>query len=231
MGKLYETNSALPDITPQQEYNINFAAAQAMATLRTQEQWQKREIDLRYQIQKSMNQAAYQRELSAIKIEEASQKAKVRADISLEKGLKQMQLMVLADGRLKFEQQRFGEPLQNILAFRVKSCKRFVPIFGGHPGVLCMIFDVGRSDEKCFSINLDEADSRTINRKFTALGLSLGFTGQKETQLRQLLLEKVLQLAEEIELPEDHGWYCLRGKLQFAFPENLTWKEAEEYAH
>lgn len=94
-----------------------------------------------------------------------------------------------------------------------------------------MIFDVGRSDEKCFSINLDEADSRTINRKFTALGLSLGFTGQKETQLRQLLLEKVLQLAEEIELPEDHGWYCLRGKLQFAFPENLTWKEAEEYAH
>lgn len=225
----YGRNIALPD-TMQQQHNANLATAQAISDLRLQEHWHKRGIDLNYQIQKNMNQAAYQRELAAIQIEEADQKAKVRADISLEKGLKQLEVVVLADGTLKLEQQRFGEPLCSILTFQIRSCKRYVPIFGEHSGVLCVVFKTKRDVDKCFWIDLSEAVPRIINRKFTALGLSFGFGGQKETQLRQLLIERAVQLSEVIALPQAHGWYSLDGSLHFAFPEELTWEEVTVYA-
>ena len=224
-------NTILPDITQQQQYNAdNLATAQKISNLRTQEYWQKRGIDLSYQLQKNMNQLYYQRGISAIQVEETAQKAKVRADISLEKGLKQLQVIVLADGRLKLEQQCFGEPLQNILSFRIKSCKRYVPIFGGPPGVLYVNFEMERNSEKLFWLNLARVTSRTVNTKFTALGLSFGLSGQKEAQLRQLFIERAIRLAEEIGLPQAHGWYCLGGELQFAFPEELTWEEVTAYA-
>lgn len=222
----YKENTISANVMLQQGHDINLTTAEEISNLRAQEHWQKRGIDLNYQIQKNMNQVAYQRELSAIQIEETAQKAKVRADISLEKGLKHLEVMVLADGTLRLEQQRFGDPLQNILPFQIRSCKRFIPIFWEHPGILCVIFRGKRDADKSFWLDLSEVAPRTINRKFTALGLSFGFGGQKETQLRQLLIERAVQLSEKIELPQDHGWYSTDNGLQFAFPEELTWKEA-----
>lgn len=224
-------NTTLPDITQQQQYNAdNLATAQAISNLRTQEYWQKRGIDLSYQFQKNMSQLYYQREISAIQVEETAQKAKARADISLEKRLKRLEVVVLADGKLKLEQHRFGEPLQDILPFSIKACKRFWPIFGGHPGILYMEFEMKRGDDKHLWLNLKEATTRNINQRFTALGLSFGFGGQKETQLRQLLIEQAIQLSDAIALPQAHGWYNLDKSLQFAFPQELTWGEVTAYA-
>lgn len=229
MERNYGRNIALPD-TMQHQHNANLAAAQEHSNLKIQEHWQKKGIDLNYQFQKNMNQVAYQKEKSAIQIEEDVQKAKARADISLEKGLKRLEVMVLADGTLRLEQQRFGEPLQGSVPFRVKSCKRFLPIFMEHSGILWLTFETKKYVDIGFGLDLEEVSPRIINRKFTALGLSFGFGGHRETQLRQRLIEQAVEQSEAIRLPDDHGWYCLDGKLQFAFPDELTWKEVCTYA-
>lgn len=223
-------NEILPSIMQTQTDKANLATMQAGASIRLQEYWQKRNIDLNYQMQKDMNQTVYQKELASIRVEETVQKAQMRANVSLEKSLKQLQITVLADGKLRLEQQRFGEPLQGILPFRIIFCKRYVPVFEDHPGILSMKFhEEGRGD-KNFWLSLDEADPKTINKKFTILGLSFGFGGQKEMELRQKLVEQAIRISEYIELPYSHGWYCLNSELYYSFPEGLTWREVKSYA-
>lgn len=229
MEKNYNKNITLPDSTLQQEYNTNLATVQEVTNIRLQEHWQKRSIDLNYHCQKDINHAAYQKDLATIRIWENVQKTQARANISLEKNLKKLQINVLADGKLKLEQQRFGEPLQDILPFHIGFCKRYVPLLGVHPGILGIEFEE-EGIRKSLWLNLDEATPRVINKKFTALGLSFGFGGQRETQLRRLLIEKLIQLSAYIGLPQNHGWYCLDDGPQFVFPDELTWEEVKAYA-
>ncbi|MEH2959199.1 hypothetical protein [Candidatus Merdisoma sp. JLR.KK006] len=223
-------NEILPATMYPQGDSDNLTTAEALSNLKIQEHWQEKGIALNYQIQKNINEVAYQKEKSAIQIEETVQKAQIRANVSLEKNLKQLEVIVLADGKLRLEQQRFGEPLQGILPFRIIFCKRYVPVFEEHPGILNVKFYEEEGGSKNFWLDLKEVVPRTINRKFTALGLSFGWAGQKEAQLRQRFIEQAVKLSEKIELPRAHGWYILDGSLQFAFPEALTWKEVTAYA-
>ncbi|MCI8532048.1 MAG: DUF87 domain-containing protein [Lachnospiraceae bacterium] len=156
----------------------------------------------------------------------AAQKDMNRFDIMSRRELQKTIMILEANGGIRIEKEQFGGILSERAAFRILISKRLYCLQGDKPSVLFV--QVSENDRiSDLYLSIEKMNARSVNDAFERAGISFGFGHKKETQFRQRLIAKIMEIAEEKFLPLSHGWYRNGDEIDFAYPKDMTWKEVE----
>lgn len=154
---------------------------------------------------------------------------KIRSDVRSARELQKKEVFIDLEGNLEIRKEMFGVDRSDHLKFRVLECCVVDCQVVNRP-ILMASFVLTDKMQKTLIIRIDDMDDRNVNKKFNQIGVRFGFSREKETFLRQLLLGKLLRTAEVRLLPFSFGWYREDTIWKFCFPGDLCYKEVEKNA-
>jgi len=204
------------------------AQLQQQKNIELQSEWDKGMIKV--QTEEAKKGAAIQAKqvLESIKTSEALQRSKDRADVSSKKELQKTEVTFSAEDDVILQKECFGEDIKGRLPIKIRRAILFSHENDMERKVLYIYAEKSNGDEAVLYWDVEKNEDRWIRKAFESNGISFGFGARKEAEVRRQLLLAVFNRAETMVLAEQHGWYQLDGKLQYAFPEELTWKEVDK---
>lgn len=166
-----------------------------------------------------------------INLKETEMKEKIKSDVAEQRKLQRTSLFLQKGKDLRVIKEQFGLDLKGRLSIVFVESKIYVP-YGEKTenGILygCFMDEMGR-EKKIYFLNSECDDSR-IRKKFKKSGIMFGFSFQKETEIKNIIIQEMRNQADVQELPRCSGWNEINGQIKFVFPEELTWKEVLQYA-
>lgn len=196
------------------------------------------EPDRYYEMQRRLNEKGEEaflevekkRRIKANDVEESIRYAEIRADINSQRELQKTEVIISKEGQIEILKQQFGSDKREKFPFVLSKFFLLRCIGLKQKAILQVVFLNGGGQKVDLYFNMRDMGDREINKKFNEGGIRFGFSYKKETQMRRLLLMKLISMAKEIEIPLSHGWYRDgKGGLHFAFPKDQVWKEVQEY--
>lgn len=160
----------------------------------------------------------YKKAMAEIAVYESKCKSKVRSDVKAQQDLQCTYVTVESDGVVSLQKQQFGTDIKGKLPIRITQTAIFSP-----PGKETSLFVICAENksvrERKMIFEPGRLEKRHIRREFDRVGISFGFGEKKEAEVRKILVLKLLQQADTIELPLRHGWFQQEGEWRYTFPE------------
>lgn len=167
--------------------------------------------------------------LNEMELSFAKARAEMLSDISAQRELQKLNVEVTLGQRVKIVKERFGCDLSDETVFTVTGYQNIICREREEDKVLCLVIQNQYSNAKSAFFCYRKLEDSYINRKCNVAGIVFGFSHEKETRVRKLFLEKLMETASCRYIPTHHGWYQEEGEIKFAFPDELTWEEVEPY--
>jgi len=154
---------------------------------------------------------------------------KQRSDIRAERTLQKKALLVSEDGELILARERFSGSLQKGLAIRNFYALWLSSKMNSEKHILNITFRFGSEcsgrNVKMFLDGKRLGEQRYVNQVFVEAGVSFRFRRAEEDETRMLIINMARNRAEEVMIPEAHGWYKGNNGWEYAYPGDLCWKE------
>lgn len=96
-------------------------------------------------------------------------------------------------------------------------------------GILYALFRDTTGEKQIYFLIPQIGKDSYIRKKFRQSIIEFGFNNEKETMIKKLIVNKLLNNATICEIPSYPGWIEINGEFDFTFPEQLTWKEIKDY--
>ena len=152
---------------------------------------------------------------------------KIREDVRTRRELMKTDFELDSDGSVRISQQMFGGEMKDTSPFKIWDV-RLLKNSSTEEEILTFIYELQTGKRGTVSISVEQIDERYVNKKFTAAGLSFGFSHGKESAMHQKLVAKLISVAPVKILPLTRGWYEYEGRPKFCFPEDFTFEEARK---
>lgn len=168
--------------------------------------------------------------ISDIDINTSKRKAEIQADIAERKKLQHTTLQIGSNGTVTIQQDQFGSPIKNRLPITFHFAEQLKVI--GIPGDITILhISLANTKQQVRSLffHLDHLENRFICKQFDRAGISFGFGTKKEREVQKELILLLRDQAEIVYIPAKHGWYQHEGTWHYAFPEDNTWKEIQQW--
>lgn len=176
--------------------------------------------------EKANIEVAKRQALKEIEVLTEKQKAEKRADVASARELQLTGIHLDTDGTVRVCKETFGGNLENPFPFKILDWKIY-KTDNNDDEVLYVLIAQKKHHGLYFWLN--KMDDRSINKKFNQAGIMFGFSHYKETEMRSKLIMKLVEAADEVYIPPRHGWYIKNGKIHFAHPNEITWKEVKQH--
>lgn len=163
--------------------------------------------------------------LTNIETYAAKQKAEQLLDIQAKHQLQKTRLSFTEDGSVILQREGFSEKISGMLPFKIKAARCYSHIGDVQPAVLMLIVEKENGEEVTLFWDLEQLEDRHIRKVFERQGILFGFGEKKEKEIRRQILQTVRGFAKTYKIPEEHGWYRVDDDWEYAFPEDITWKE------
>lgn len=167
-----------------------------------------------------------------INLKETEAKEKIKSDVAEQRKLQMTSVVIQKGKKIRVIKEQFGPDLEGTLSYAFVESKIYVP-YGEKTenGILyvCFTDEMGRGEKKIYFL-LSECDDSYIRKKFRKSEIILGFSPQKETEIKNIIIKEICNQADVQELSRCSGWNEINGQIKFVFPEELTWKEVLKYA-
>lgn len=171
------------------------------------------------------------RRIKADSVEESIKYEELKADIASQREMQRTEVIISKEGEIEVSQRQFGSRKAEKIPFTVSKFFLLHGIGVKWKTILRVVFLHRNGIEVDLYFCMQDLGDCKLNKKFNEGGICFGFSHRKETQLRRLLVMKLMSIAQEVELPLSYGWFRdSEGKLHFAFPEDAVWEEVKEYA-
>ena len=172
---------------------------------------------------------ARQAQLAEIAEKKAERIAQIKADVSLQKDLKQQKIFIAHDGAVNYTQELFAGKASGDMSFYIdpEKIKAYRTTEDTKNEILSLVVKVGIK-ETTFFARVEEIGKKKILDRLGQAGVNFHFRQRREREARMELLQEALRIAQYVEVPEQHGWYRHNGRLFYAEAEELTWKEVTE---
>ena len=163
-----------------------------------------------------------------IKTEGVIKRSKALADVSSKKEMQKTTLSFTTENDVILQKECFGEPIKGRLPIKILRAILFHHYDDMERKVLYIRIKPDGGEETVLYWDVQKNENRWIKKVFETNGIYFGFGEKKETEIKRKLLLTVLNKAERMVLAERHGWYKEGEKWQYAFPEELTWREVDQ---
>lgn len=184
------------------------------------------EARLAAKIEDTQIAVARQAQLAEIAEKKAERIAQIKADVSLQKDLKQQKIFIAQDGRVNYTQELFSGKASGDLSFCIDPEK--IKIYWTMEDTKNKVLSIAvkaDDNENIFLAWVKELGKKKILDRLGQAGVNFHFRQRREREARMELLQEALRIARYIEVPEQHGWYRKNSRLFYAEAEELTWKE------
>lgn len=164
-------------------------------------------------------------QMGLIEIESAKIKEQQRADISSIREYQKLSIEVVLGEEVTVSKELFGGLRCDKSCFKILDYKNY--ICDGK-----IVISVMLKTPDCVRIvhfSLEKLDNLHINKKFNAAGISFGYSHEKETAARRLLLDELISKPRWQPIAPAHGWYMEGEQFAYAYPGDITWKELDPY--
>jgi len=169
-------------------------------------------------------------EKALISIQTEEKKAKIRADVAEKANYRKCTLYFTTDGRVKFNQELFGETLQDVLPFRVKKSWRLLARDKpNEPEILCINLKLENEEEKYIFLDLENVNQSKIKKAFHREGIHLGISAKKEAEILETLVYLLVDNANMVEIPTHYGWFRKNDKWEYVFPDKFILEEIKNW--
>lgn len=184
------------------------------------------EARLAAKIEDAQIAVARQAQLAEIAEKKAERIAQIKADVSLQKDLKQQKIFIAQDGRVNYTQELFSGKASGDLLFCIDPEK--IKIYWTMEDTKNKVLSIAvkaDDNENTFLAWVKELGKKKILDRLGQAGVNFHFRQRREREARMELLQEALRIARYIEVPERHGWYRKNDQLFYAEAAELTWKE------
>lgn len=184
------------------------------------------EAHLAAKIEDARIAVARQAQLAEIAEKKAERIAQIKADVSLQKDLKQQKIFIAHNGVVNYTQELFEGKASGDLSFYIepKKIKVYRTMEDTKNTVLSMAVKVDEN-ENTFWAWVEELGKKKILDRLGQAGVNFHFRQRREREARMELLQEALRIAQYVEVPERHGWCRKNDRLFYAEAAELTWKE------
>ncbi len=209
----------------------NYSQAYAQANMdiyrREQEKAQEAKWRLREELESAKVEVQKRAAMEELITYEKKQREQNRSDIASLRQLQKTEIVVTTEGKVEIHKELFGEGKVDRPNFQIIEFTQYLLEEAGAYGIFEIVFMSTGGVRKMY-LNLANVTSKEVNKKFNRAGIRFGFSHGKESEIREMLVVKLLAIAPVRRLPAKHGWFRDADlKLHFAFPTDLTWKELE----
>ncbi len=209
----------------------NYSQAYSQANMdiyrREQEKAQEAKWRLREELESAKVEVQKRAAIEEIISREKERREKNRADTVSLRQLQKTEIVVTVDGKVEIHKELFGGGKVDRPNFQIIEFTQYLLEVEEAYGIFEIVFMCSGETRKVY-LNLANVTSKEVNKKFNRAGICFGFSHGKESELREMLVVKLLSNAPRKRLPAKHGWFRDTDlKLNFAFPTDLTWKELE----
>lgn len=214
-----------------QEYLAGYNRAVENANFAIYQKAQTQEIEARGRLKEEMVSAQIEITKRATMEEvityEKMQREKNRSDIASLRQLQKTEIVVTVEGKVEIHKELFGGGKVDRPNFQIIEFTKYLLEGEEAYGIFEIVFMCSGEIRKVY-LNLANVISKEVNKKFNRAGICFGFSHGKESEIREMLVVKLLSSAPRRSLPAKHGWFRDTDlKLNFAFPTDLSWKELE----
>ena len=150
---------------------------------------------------------------------------KEHADIMAAKEFQKTFFSITSQGEVILQKERFGENIKGKLPIKILAVKLYAHLSDMEGTVLCIVLMSESGKECCLFWDLKNLTPRAVRMPFEKNGIDFGFGEKKETEVRHKFISMATQIADTVLLPEEHSWYQIGKKWDYAFPKTLTWQE------
>lgn len=169
-------------------------------------------------------------EKKRIDTEYAEERQKRLEDVKSRKTLQRSAFALSKEGKLLVIQETFGNPITDAIAFFPVTVAKCYWVEDIEHYILYVVIKTNAGKEINLFLRKDCLTVNYINKKFDASGLSFGFSRKKESEMRMMFVQYLLETAQNWLIALVPGWYFNTQKICFAYPEDMTWKEAAKNA-
>lgn len=192
---------------------------------------QKRQMEYTYSLnewsEKAYIEAQKRQKILEMEAEASERKAKKMADIATKRALKKTILRLQDDGSIRVTQELFGDDSSETAPFRIKEYASLTS-YGEDDKVLYISFRTLSGEEKYLFFDMGKLNEKNIQKAFDVLGIEFGFSRNKEHDMREKLIRKLIATAPSWKIPPNYGWYQVEGEWFYALQDKLTLKEVRE---
>lgn len=184
------------------------------------------EARLAAKIEDTQIAVARQAQLAEIAEKKAERIAQIKADVSLQKDLKQHEIFVGTDGTVRYMQELFQGKITGELDFAINpnSTERLCSKNDTKEAVFRMTVKI-KDQENCYCIRVKDIGKKKAIDRLDSMGINFRFSQKKEKEARRTLLGQLLKMAKPRILPDRHGWSRVSGALTYAGSSTETWQE------
>ncbi len=207
---------------------LTLAQVQQEKDIEVNAEWAKRDIQVRAEEAKAGIAIQKGQMLEDVKAVTKLKLSKDLADVSSKKELQRTNVTFSSDHDVFVQKECFGEDIKGKLPIKVLRTILFCHESDTARKVLYILVKKDSGDEAVLYWDIERNEERWIRKVFESNGVYFGFGEKKESEIRRKVLLAALNMAESMVLSERHGWYQLDGEWQYAFPEELTWKEVDQ---
>lgn len=209
----------------------NYSQAYVQANMDIYQREQEKAQEVRWRLTEEMEKAKVEVQKRAAIEEiiscEKERREKNRADTASLRQLQKTEIVVSLEGEIEIRKEQFGESRVDRPDFQIIEFTQYLLEIEESHGILEIVFMCPGGVRKVY-LDLDNITPKEVNKKFNRTGIRFGFSHGKESEIREMLVVKLLSIAPVRRLPAKHGWFRDTDlKLHFAFPTDLTWKELE----
>lgn len=209
----------------------NYSQAYAQINMDIYRSEQEKAQEARWHLREEMESAKVEVQKRAaieeIVSREKDRREKNRADIASLRQLQKTEIVITVEGKVEIHKELFGGGKVDRPNFQIIEFTKYLLEGEEAYGIFEIVFVCAGEIRKVY-LNLANVISEEVNKKFNRAGICFGFSHGKESELRELLVVKLLSSAPRRSLPAKHGWFRDTDlKLNFAFPTDLSWKELE----
>lgn len=169
---------------------------------------------------------AKQEEYAQIAEHKAEHIAKIRADVSLQKSLKQYAVIIATDGAVYYKQELFFGNAQGDLGLQIvpETVEMLCSNLNDKETVIRATVKI-RNKEASYCVYSKDIGKKKAIDFLESIGVNFHFSLKKEKELKMAFLNEIRKMAVRHVLPDHHGWYRYNGKLGYADGSVETWRE------
>lgn len=190
--------------------------------------WDKKNMDVQAEELKREVEIRAKLTVEDYKTAIAIQRKETLADVESKKELQRTEVLFTPDHDVILHRECFGEDIRGRLPIKILRALLLRHENETGRDVLFVQVKKGNGEEAFLYWDTGKSENRWIRSVFEKAGISFGFGEKKETEIRRKVLLAAANMADSMVLAERHGWYRLDGEWQYAFPEELTWKEVDQ---
>lgn len=151
-----------------------------------------------------------------------------KADLTTKRELQQTNISIRPSGEVFVERDMFHEKICTPLQIKVEENIIYFPLNQEDKGWVLKLAICNKISQQKVTLwiaqNLyDEKKAKTV---FQRTGISFGFGSKKEAEIRQMFITAAINSAKPQIIPVEHGWYKLNDTFDYAYPDEIVWKEA-----